>query len=167
MCPICKHKERASIEEALLKTSVVEGYTLEDVAKQFECDVNDLKAHALFHTSIVCSTNESISREIKKREADMLVEANEQYLRTLKKIGRRLDMLASTSSIDVEDEEKLIKMFKMITKPVVDLYLGTGNELRQNAKTLAEINRLLNGPQDSASTGLVALANALKESANQ
>lgn len=107
---------------------------------------------------------DSLTRRMKLREADMLAAVGNEYLVTLKTMGRRINKLAQVSSIDIEDEEKQLKLAKLLTKPMVDLYVGLGGEIRQTVKTMAELDRLLNGPEDSAATGLAALAQAIRRS---
>jgi len=103
----------------------------------------------------------SLTRKMKLREADMLMAVANEYLVTLKTMGRRINKLASTSSIDVEDEEKQLKLARLLTKPMVDLYVGIGGEIRQTVKATAELNKLLNGPEEGQNSGLQALAAAI------
>lgn len=107
---------------------------------------------------------DSLTRKMKLREADMLAAVGQEYLVTLKTMGRRINKLAQVSSIDVEDEEKQLKLAKLLTKPMVDLYVGLGGEIRQTVKTMAELDRMLNGPQDNLGGGLNALAAAIRGS---
>ena len=62
------------IEMALLKMSPeTSTAVLEQCAKAFDISIEDLQHHALFHTSFDCSSgSDSIVRQIKMREADML-----------------------------------------------------------------------------------------------
>ena len=106
----------------------------------------------------------SLTRKMKLREADMLAAVGQEYLVTLKTMGRRINKLAQVSSIDIEDEEKQLKLAKLLTKPMVDLYVGLGGEIRQTVKTMAELDRMLNGPEDNLSSGLGALAAAIRGS---
>lgn len=168
--------------------------SIEQIAEQYKVDLDELKMHALFHTPLVgdgdveelrdcgevCNTpildvptvecapkpepRDSLTRRMKLREADMLAAVGQEYLVTLKTMGRRINKLAQVSSIDIEDEEKQLKLAKLLTKPMVDLYVGLGGEIRQTVKTMAELDRLLNGPEDSAATGLAALAQAIRRS---
>ena len=165
--------------------------SIEQIAEQYKVDLDELKMHALFHTPLVgdgdveelqsecsmpmpdvtaveCATKpeprDSLTRRMKLREADMLAAVGQEYLVTLKTMGRRINKLAQVSSIDIEDEEKQLKLAKLLTKPMVDLYVGLGGEIRQTVKTMAELDRLLNGPEDSAATGLAALAQAIRRS---
>lgn len=186
-CKICSHPERAEIENAILSMTtapVEERMTVEEIAKEFEVDLNELKMHALFHTPLVSkqdvevveqsdatedasapdTSRESLTRKMKLREADMLATVSNEYLVTLKAMGRRLSKLTAVSSIDPEDDDKQFQLSKLLTKPMVDLYIGLGGEIRQNVKTMAELDRMLNGPQDSTAGGLVALAQAIRGS---
>lgn len=189
-CMICKHPKRDEIENALL-TMVFDAppnasNSIEAIADQYSVSLEELKMHAMFHTPLVgdgdvasinqktttvdnadvnvTTSRDSLTRKIKLREADMLATVGREYLVTLKTMGRRINKLAQISSIDVEDEEKQLKLAKLLTKPMVDLYIGLGGEIRQTVKTMAELDRMLNGPEDSAATGLAALAQAIRRS---
>lgn len=183
MCSICTRSDRADIENAILNISAESGLTIEAIAQQFQVDLTELRNHALFHTplvtpcDIVTQTTElqlnpdaeakvptSLARKMKLREADILATMNNEYMVTLKSMGRRINRLASVSSIDAEDADKEVKLAKLLTKPMVDLYIGLGGEIRQNVKAMAEVDRMLNGPQDSGSNGLLALAEAIRGS---
>ena len=166
--------------------------SIEKIAEQYKVPLDELKMHALFHTPLVgdgdieelhaeggCSITsfdsgdeqfsraaprDSLTRKMKLREADMLASVGQEYLVTLKTMGRRINKLAQVSSIDIEDEEKQLKLAKLLTKPMVDLYVGLGGEIRQTVKTMAELDRMLNGPEDNLGSGLGALAAAIRGS---
>ena len=183
MCSICNRSDRAEIENAILNISAESGLTVESIAEQYKLNIDELRNHALFHTplvapcEIVTPTTDlqlspdaeakvptSLARKMKLREADILATVNNEYLVTLKAMGRRINRLANVSAIDAEDEAKKVELAKLLTKPMVDLYIGLGGEIRQNVKAMAEVDRMLNGPQDSGSNGLIALAEAIKGS---
>lgn len=171
-CSICNSPDRAEIENAILQMSAdvpeSERYTLERIADQFNCNIDDLKVHALFHAPLTFSgesDHSSLTRKVKLKEVDALAAVSNEYLVTLKSIGRRINKLSSVSSIDAEDQEKMLQIAKLLTKPMVDLYIGLGGEIRQNAKTMAELDHMLNGPKDGTANGIAALAQAIKESA--
>lgn len=192
-CRICNHPDRAEIESAILTMTADappnDKNSIEAIAAQYNVPLNELKMHALFHTPLVgdgdieelqsaepesgeqpdaevakAAPRDSLTRRMKLREADMLAAVGNEYLVTLKTMGRRINKLAQVSSIDIEDEEKQLKLAKLLTKPMVDLYVGLGGEIRQTVKTMAELDRLLNGPEDTAATGLMALAKAIQGS---
>ena len=106
----------------------------------------------------------SMSKKLKLLEADVLTSVNNEYLVTLKAVGRRVNKLAQVSSIDEEDADKQLWCAKLMTKPIVDLYLGLGAEIRKNVATITDIDRAVNGPQDSTTSGLAALASAIRDS---
>lgn len=183
MCKICNRTDRADIENAILNISAESKLTVESIAEQYDVDVQELRNHALFHTPLVAScdivtpTTElqlnpdaeakvptSLARKMKLREADIIATVSNEYLVTLKAMGRRINRLASVSSIDCEDADKEVKLTKLLTKPMVDLYIGLGGEIRQNVKTMAEVDRMLNGPQENGNNGLQALADAIRGS---
>lgn len=184
LCTICNHPDRAEIENAILSMTDGSKTSIEVIAEQYDVSLADLKMHALFHTPLVGAADleqlgvtdsdqsekavprDSLTRRMKLREADLLAAVGNEYLVTLKTMGRRINKLAQVSEIDVEDNDRQLKLAKLLTKPMVDLYVGLGGEIRQTVKTMAELDRLLNGPEDSATSGLVALAKAIQGSDN-
>ena len=188
MCTICNHPDRAEIENAILSMTDGVKTSIEVIAEQYDVSLSDLKMHALFHTPLVgaadieelrdaetlgdtehtevvrAAPRDSLTRRMKLREADLLAAVGNEYLVTMKTMGRRINKLAQVSEIDIEDNDRQLKLAKLLTKPMVDLYVGLGGEIRQTVKTMAELDRLLNGPEDSATSGLVALAKAIQGS---
>lgn len=181
-CVVCDHPRRLEIESAILSMSGTEqGLDIGEVAKAFEVDETALKTHALFHTPLVSvedlapevekseNRRSSLTRMAKLREVDMLAEVSNEYLLTLKTVGRRIKSMVGVNPAATEGEEddNNIRTAKVLTKPVVDLYIGLGGEIRSTVKTMSDIERALNGPQDSTATGLEALANAIRGSGTQ
>ena len=185
LCTICNHPDRAEIENAILSMTDGVKTSIEVIAEQYDVSLSDLKMHALFHTPLVGAADieelrdagdtvlteaerpaprDSLTRRMKLREADLLAAVGHEYLVTMKTMGRRINKLAQVSEIDIEDNDRQLKLAKLLTKPMVDLYVGLGGEIRQTVKTMAELDRLLNGPEDSATSGLVALAKAIQGS---
>ena len=189
LCTICNHPDRAEIENAILSMTDGVKTSIEVIAEQYNVSLSDLKMHALFHTPLVGAADieelrdadmtagdtvlteaerpaprDSLTRRMKLREADLLAAVGNEYLVTMKTMGRRINKLAQVSEIDIEDNDRQLKLAKLLTKPMVDLYVGLGGEIRQTVKTMAELDRLLNGPEDSATSGLMALAKAIQGS---
>ena len=188
LCTICNHPDRAEIENAILSMTDGSKTSIEVIAEQYDVSLADLKMHALFHTPLVgaadleelrdaetlgdteqtvavrATPRDSLTRRMKLREADLLAAVGNEYLVTMKTMGRRINKLAQVSEIDIEDNDRQLKLAKLLTKPMVDLYGGLGGEIRQTVKTMAELDRLLNGPEDSATSGLMALAKAIQGS---
>ena len=188
LCTICNHPDRAEIENAILSMTDRSKTSIEVIAEQYDVSLADLKMHALFHTPLVgaadleelrdaetlgdteqtevvrATPRDSLTRRMKLREADLLAAVGNEYLVTMKTMGRRINKLAQVSEIDIEDNDRQLKLAKLLTKPMVDLYVGLGGEIRQTVKTMAELDRLLNGPEDSATSGLMALAKAIQGS---
>ena len=189
LCTICNHPDRAEIENAILSMTDGVKTSIEVIAEQYDVSLSDLKMHALFHTPLVDAADleelrdadmtagdtvlteaerpaprDSLTRRMKLREADLLAAVGHEYLVTMKTMGRRINKLAQVSEIDIEDNDRQLKLAKLLTKPMVDLYVGLGGEIRQTVKTMAELDRLLNGPEDSATSGLMALAKAIQGS---
>lgn len=162
-CAVCMHPHREEIEMALLKMSPENSVEiLEKCSEAFGVSIEDLQHHALFHTSFDCSSgSDSIVRQIKMREADMLAAMAADQLATVKAVGKRIRRFADT--VDEED----VRFEKTLTKPMVDLYNGAGDGLRRTVQTLADVNQLLNGPKDEGLSGLAALAQVLHDSRNR
>lgn len=170
-CSICTRSDRAEIENALLNAPPTAESSIDDISKAFEVDVTELKTHAMFHTPLGFDVEEitkeaepkaCLSRKMRLREVDILSEMNSEYLVTLKAMGRRINRITGISSIDEEDREKQVAIAKLLTKPMVELYIGIGGEIRNNVKLIADIDKLINGPaEQDANSGLIALANAI------
>lgn len=184
-CKICNHPERAAIENAILALTTSGSGSIEAIADQFEVSLDELKTHAMFHVPFISDAEvkaiegrakvdvaedkpavASLTRKMGLREADILATVANEYLVTLKTMGRRINKLVQVSSIDEEDQAKQLALAKMLTKPMVDLYVGMGSEIRQTVKTMGELDRMLNGPEDPANSGLAALAAAIRQSDN-
>lgn len=182
-CAICLHPDRAEIENAILAVAPGSSITLEKIAEEYGVELNQLKMHAMFHAPLLTEFDKQVTeqttkdgetiteeaptslvRKMKLREADILSTTSNEYLVTLKSMGRRMNKLIGVTSIDAEDANKQLELAKLLTKPMVDLYIGLGNEIRQNVKAMAELDRLLNGPQDNGTDGLTALAAAIRGS---
>lgn len=173
-CPICNHPNRAAIEIAVLNcSSDKNSKTLQAIADEYRVSLNDLKIHMVMHATMGISsldsqdTNETadeapttIARKCKVREADILGQVVNEYLVTMKNLGRRINHTLQSDYEEVQAE-------KLITKPITDLYIGLGGEIRATVKTLSDLDQALNGPKTSANDGIIALANAIQNSANQ
>lgn len=156
-CKVCTHYKRAEIENALLSMSTDKiDEELATIAVEYSVEINELKIHALMHTPInITANNDSIARQLKLKEANVLSAVINEYLVTLKSVGRQINAWAVGGNFE-----------RMINKPVVELYLGTGGEIRATVRTLAELNSLLNGPDTGNASGLHALAAAIINSKN-
>ena len=153
-CPICSHALLHEIDAALLQPDL----SIDAVARDYCVDVLSLKIHALLHTPD--ETGASLGRKLKLREADMLTITASEYLQTLVEVGVRI----KSHLADIGDPDASIRFEKLLTPAVVQLYLGTGSEVRNTVKALAELDQLLNGEQNSTSSGLQALALAINRS---
>lgn len=150
-CPICSHPERAQIENVVLSNPD----KLDAIAQEFKVTTNDLKIHMVMHAAIGVQSTETLARKCKTREADMLLEVANEYMVTLKSVGRRIKE-------HVDDPE--VKFEKTLTKPVADLYIGLGAEIRATVKTLSELDQALNGPKEDPTCGLAGLTQVLAQS---
>lgn len=161
-CSICTHSKLAEIEQKLLSiTDESANATLEQIASEYKVSVQEVKYHALVHGPLPVMSEgdsmkrESLARNLKLREADYLASVLSQYMVTLKDVGDRLHARANS------DEDFVFE--KLLTKPVVDLYIGLGSEIRSTVKTMAELESLLHGPAGGVN-GLSLLAEAIRGS---
>lgn len=166
MCNVCSHPHREEIENALYKmNSKNANKILAKISEEYDVSIEDLQKHALFHTSITDDPedemHDSIVRQIKMREADVLSAIVIDQATTVKVLGKRIRRFATSS-----DEED-VRFEKTLTKPMVDLYNGASDGLRKNVQTLADLNQLINGPKDDGLSGLSALAQVLAASRNR
>ena len=145
-CLICNNINRAQIDAALLN-----GEPIEDVAHYHRVAEDELKMHAMLHVE---DDHPSITAQLKLREADMLTAVAEEYMQTLVLMGERI-----RSHADAD-----LAMEKLLTKSVVDLYLGVGSEIRHTVKALADLNSVINGDATGARSGLASLAEAINNS---
>lgn len=104
---------------------------------------------------------ERLTDKVNMRESDMLLAAANEYLTTLTTLGRRIKRRATENS---DESDQILAAF--LTTPMVNLYIGSGAELRKAVQGISELNTQLNGPKDSSAEGLKALAAALSFSAN-
>lgn len=154
-CAVCNHEHRADIEGAILSMSPESDVTIKSIAEDYDVPESDVKLHALMHCQMGAADADksTIAKQLKLREADMLLAVVNEYMVTLKTVGRRVNKLANDAMFE-----------KLINKSVVDLYVGMGGEIRNTVKTLAELNSILNGPDNGNASGLQALAAAISGS---
>lgn len=162
-CAICDHAKRSEIESALLNMDPTSSnMSVKAIAEHFGVKEQELKIHAMMHAPMGISdqdfdTNrESIVRGVKKREIEMLEQVANEYLVTLKNVGRKINSITSQS-----DD---ITFGKLISKSVADLYINTGAEIRQTVKAIADVDQLINGPKDGSASGVAALVKAIRGS---
>lgn len=155
-CTVCDHAHRENIERALFRAAKNKeqgGLTLEQIADEFDVNVEDLQRHAMFHSSL--NSEDSLIRQIHMREADVLAETVMDNALTMKAVGARL-----RDSMKDGDPDSM-QFERRASKSVVDLYVGASEGVRKGVAAIADINQLLNGPKDDGLSGLTALANVL------
>ncbi len=165
-CPICKHSNRDDIEAVLYRvTPKNSDEILQKLADTYDIDIEALQSHAMFHAAMDLSpTGEetSIVRQLKLRETDMLAQCAKDYADTMSLIGSRIRAKARNEA-DADGLEDT-RFERSMTKSLVELYLGCGDNVRKTVKDIAEINQTLNGPKDEGLSGLGALAAAISNS---
>ena len=174
-CEVCAHRLRADIENALLNmNSDNKHLTLKVIAEEYSVSVDSLKVHALMHAPVIIDRKDeelvaapSIARQLKTREADMLISVAQEYIISLKAMGEKINSLVTdpcATDIDGKIKDTDLRLAKLLTKPMVDLYLGLGGEVRATVKAISELDHAINGDSSDALTGLAALTEALKRS---
>lgn len=136
---------------------------VENFRKKAAGDASNQCASAPFdldknHTNLN-SMKDRLSDKVGMRESDMLLSAATEYLSTMSALGRRIKRYASDNS---EDSDRRLTTF--CSNAIVNLYINCGSELRKAIQGIDELNKSINGGNDSASAGLQALAAALSSS---
>ena len=166
MCPVCGHPNRDEIEAVLYRVTPKNADdVLQQLADTYDIDVEAFETHAMFHAALdltPAGEETSIVRQLKLREVDVLAQCAKDYADTLSLVGSRIRTKArNESDADGIDDTRFERS---MTKSLVELYLGCGDNVRKTVKDIAEINQTLNGPKDEGLTGLGALAAAIQGS---
>ena len=162
-CTVCKHANRDEIEAVLYRmTPKNADDLLMQLSEAYDIDIEELERHAMFHACMDLSPQgeeTSIVRQIKLRETDLLAQCAKDYADTLALVGARIRKKArNESDADGLDDTRFERS---MTKGLVELYLGCGDNVRKTVKDITEINQILNGPKDDGLSGLGALAAAI------
>lgn len=94
--------------------------------------MDQLKIHAVCHMRIPKNNGESLASKLAFSEAETLTVSCNEYMATLQRLG---DVISTTLTASGADCSEVSKLF---SKPFVDLYLGTGREIRETIKLLAD-----------------------------
>lgn len=166
-------------------------FSIEAIAESFGVGAQELRIHALMHTPLALDFssksesalvenfklkagatspqtsnappdyNSATSRQritdlVNMREGDMLMAVANEYLTTITSLGRRIKRYATDNS---EGSDQ--RLVNFCSKPITDLYIGTGAELRKAIEGIRELNASINGEHDAGADGLKALGEAL------
>lgn len=159
-CRICSHPKRAEIEDKLMSARGTEELdtVIDQVSKEYKLSKIDLKVHMTLHCTVMEDAKDAVSMadKIKMNEADTLRETIKNYLVTLTNTGTKLNDILE----DGDDAQTL----RMIQKPIVDLYLGCGAEIRGTVEALIKLNAAVNGNESTATNSLRLLIETLNKS---
>lgn len=165
-CKVCNRPDRDEIEAVLYRmTPKNADDLLTQLSEAYDIDIEELQRHAMFHACMDLSPQgeeTSIVRQIKLRETDLLAQCAKDYADTLALVGTRIRTKAQNES-DVDGMEDT-RFERAMTKGLVELYLGCGDNVRKTIKDITDINQILNGPKDDGLSGLGALAAAIAAS---
>lgn len=153
-CSICEHEDRRQIEEYLIASDYgVNGMSLADIAEKYGVPLVDLQVHALMHTPLArledSEVGTSIADGLKKREASLLSMMADEYWITLKNTGKAIRTTVQNES-------------GRLTKQMVDLYVGVGNNLRQTMESIVAMDQKINGENDAGTRALVDIVKAIR-----
>lgn len=162
-CAVCKHKHRDEIEAVLYRMTPKDADSmLQQLSEAYDIDIEQFQKHAMFHACMDLTAQgeeTSIVRQIKLRETDLLAQCAKDYADTLTLVGSRIRTKARNESD--KDGMDDVRFERAMTKGLVELYLGCGDNVRKTIKDIADINQVLNGPKDDGLSGLGALAAAI------
>lgn len=170
-CVICNHPERDNIDSAFLINTpievIAEHYNLpiEDLSKHqakcanFTMSMDEFDAMVKKEVSLSSSPSEahnlthpeSLQRQINLREADYLTAVLQEYMITLKSTGREIQR-----SIKMAHDMQM-PLKHALGQSIVDLYLGTGGEVRQTIKTLSDIGKQIRDAELGDSLGVAGV----------
>lgn len=151
-CPVCSHAERAEIEKELLcnPTSGLSG-----ISKKFLVDIKSLQVHALMHTPLdtfpTTEGQRSIVQVLNTKEVEYLKNVADNYVMTLRTLGAKINKI-----IQDDDDYNM----RLISRGVVELYLGCGSQVREIIKDIVAMD----GESNGSANGLSQLINAIRES---
>lgn len=155
-CVICNHPKRKEIEQELLIRNFGDSdVTFKTIADTYNVPVKDLQIHALYHVAI--EADNSITEQIHLREADVIRDAMNENFATLKNLSTKINQIVSEHTT----KEPTLNM---LSKSVVDLYLGCSQAINEAANTLVKLNLAVNGEKDNGLDGLKALVNVINAS---
>lgn len=161
ICPICESNHRHSIETAMLDGKPIEQVYMNYKQSIPKLTMDQLKIHAVCHFKTPVSDNgESIATKLAFSEAQTLTTSCNEYMATLQRLGQVIDKKLT----DVENGDSTAQ--QALSKSLVDLYLGTGNQIRETVKLLTDAYKDMNA-EDSDSrnkSGLKMLSGALDRS---
>lgn len=166
VCPICDHPYRSQIERALMDgvslEKIMETYNSDTYsAPEFKFTKDQLRIHSVCHIAMPSQDDvkESIADKLALKEADMLIISCKEYMTTLQHLGSVIN--TKLSQIQTGEAETRIEL----TKPMVDLYLGTGAQIRDTVQMMTEAYAEMNADDAQFSrSGLTVLSNALDRS---
>ena len=166
-CVVCNHANRDDIEAVLYRMTPADANDLlAQLSEAFDIDIEVMQRHAMFHACMDLTPQgeeTSIVRQIKLRETDLLGQVAKDYADTLALVGNRIRTKARNESD--KDGMDDTRFERSLTKNLVELYIGCGDNVRKTVKDITDINQVLNGPKDEGLSGLGALAAAIAASA--
>lgn len=167
-CVICQHPERRTIEDYIAVIDVPGADTsLQSTAAKFGVPITDLQVHAIMHTPMARIAEDeeapTLASQMKRGEANLLYAVAEEYYATMRQVGKEVRRRVTPQlPASATGEPSATEVLGRLTKELVDLYLGTGNNLRQTIATIVEMNQKLNDESDPALKALQGIIQAVR-----
>lgn len=153
-CSVCSDTLRSEIE-----LKVLEGVSLEQIVGEYDVTLVDLTTHVLFHSDMgrITNTEDSLVKKLKLKEAEVLRTVYQNYLVTLTNLGfyinTKINSMGPNDTVD-----------KIVGRSTVDLYLGTGGQVRDTVRLLMDMDKNVNGEGDSGFDVIRDLIGAVRRS---
>lgn len=151
MCQVCDHKFKSEIE-----SSILDGVSYEDVAIAFDLNEEEIKKHCIMHLRIgvIGAEDSKILNKAKSKELLLLQQGAFSYFLTMKSLERVIQQRVSSPNFGNAS----------ISKAMVDLYLGAGNNMRQMIDSLFADMNILTGDGNQGLNALSDLVMVLQKS---
>jgi hypothetical protein len=153
MCEICKREDFDQIDDLIL-----DGVPIEEVARTKGISLEDLKIHFLTCSGekIDVEVSATLADKLQLREAKVLENTYLEYYITLKRMGKKIGEIIS--------EAEPATLDRAIPKQVVDLYIGSGVQIRETIKLLSDMETGRNGKDNAGLSAIANLVAAIKNS---
>lgn len=160
VCKVCESDHRHQIEMDLLSGMSVEQIYMNYKGVVPGLTLDQIKIHAVCHIKTSSDNGESIATKLAFSEAQMLTTSCNEYMSTLQRLGK----VINGQLTHVENGDLTIQ--QALSKSLVDLYVGTGNQIRESVKLLTEAYADMNADDSNSQSrsGLKMLAGALDRS---
>lgn len=154
-CLCCLHPQRYLLERRLLReisghlpeddgSTLLSAEFVDDLSLEFGVSPEEILHHADFHMT-VRPGQQTLETKTNLTEATLLTDALYDGIATIDHVGKIIRGLG-------ED-----RLSRVLSKEIVDLYVGTQKAVRDHVDALARLDAQINGTKDQSSASLDAL----------